>query len=391
MPLAAPQLEAVRQHVSRRRLLDTARELVAVPSRTGECGAVCDRLAELLRADGFEVQRHAAGHAAAPAVVVRFESGTPGRCLQFNGHLDVVHLPYVPPSVEGNLLRGSGSCDMKGGTAAAIEALRAVRESGLLRQGSILLVAHDLHEAPWGLGQQLDALIGLGLHGDAVLLPEPLTDHLPIAGRGSATWKVTIRRPGPPVHEVMRPDEPSVIRAGADLVQRLHKLENELAKQTDPVAGSASVFVGQLHSGEIFNQYPQECWLEGTRRWLEVGERQRVKDDFRALLAAVAKDHGVAVACDWRHIRDPFRLDTGSPFVDAFQTAHTAVSGKPLPTGPKMFVDDGNSFYGLAGLPAITHGPRSAGQHTVHEWIDIDDMVRVATLYALTALVYLNG
>ena len=79
-----------------------------------------------------------------------------------------------------------------------------------------MLVAHDLHEAPWGLGQQLNELITAGLHGDAVLIPEPLCDVLPVAGRGSATWKVTFRRAGPPVHEVMRPaDEPDVIAAGA--------------------------------------------------------------------------------------------------------------------------------------------------------------------------------
>ena len=68
----------------------------------------------------------------------------------------------------------------------------------------MLLTAHDLHEAPWGDGRQLDQLIREGLHGDAVLLPEPLCNVLPVAGRGSATWKVVIRREGPPVHEVMR-------------------------------------------------------------------------------------------------------------------------------------------------------------------------------------------
>jgi acetylornithine deacetylase/succinyl-diaminopimelate desuccinylase-like protein len=385
-------LDGVRAHVKRERMLDTAKQLVATPSKTGQAGEVCDRLAHILRGDGFTVQRDDAGHPAAPAVLVHYESGTPGRCLQFNGHLDVVHLAYVPPSVDGNLLKGSGSCDMKGGTSAAVEALRAVRDSGLLRQGSILLCAHDLHEAPWGLGEQLDALIAKGLHGDAVLLPEPLTDHLPIAGRGSATWKVTIRRAGPPIHEVMRPlDEPSVILAGADLVQQFNRLGERLSTQVDPVAGQASVFIGQMHSGEIFNQYPQECWLEGTRRWLEVGERQAVKDEFDGILADVARTHGVTVDCAWKPIRDPFRLDPDEWIVDAFQTSYSAISGAPLPTGPKMFVDDGNTFYGRAGLPAITHGPRAGGQHTVNEWIDIDDMVRVATLYALTALVYLNG
>lgn len=391
MTTAAHLLDSVRQCVHRERLLDTARQLVGIPSQTGHAGDVSNHLDKLLRADGFSVRREEGGHSEAPAVLARYESGTTGRCLQFNGHLDVVHLPNVPPSVDGNLLKGSGSCDMKGGIATAIEAMRALRDSGLLEKGSVLLCAHDLHEAPWGLGQQLDALIRNGIHGDAVLLPEPLTDHLPIAGRGSATWKVTIRRKGPAIHEVMRPmDEPNVIAAGADLVQRLGHLGQELWTQYDPIAGHASVFIGQIHSGEIFNQYPQECWLEGTRRWLRVEERAAVREEFHDILASLGRDRGVTVDCEWKHIRDPFQLDVNHPFVSAFQSSYAAMQGKPLPTGSKMFVDDGNSFYGLAGIPAITHGPRAGGQHTVNEWIDIDDMVRVATLYALTALAYLN-
>src|SRR5438309_2866688 len=86
--------------VQRDRLVDTAVQLVAVPSRTGEAGAVSDCLAELLRADGFAVERPEAGHPAAPAVVARFASGRSGRVLQFDGHLDTVHLPFVPPRVE---------------------------------------------------------------------------------------------------------------------------------------------------------------------------------------------------------------------------------------------------------------------------------------------------
>ena len=384
-------LEKVRRCVDRGRLLRNATRLVAVPSRTGEAGAALDALAAILRSEGFHVQREAGGHPAAPAVLVRLESGKPGRCLQFNGHLDVVHLPFVPPSVDGELLKGSGACDMKGGTAAAVEALLALRDGGFLKNGSVLLCAHDLHEAPWGLGEQLDQLIRKGLHGDAVLLPEPLTDHLPIAGRGAATWKVVIRRKGEPIHEVMRPlNEPSVIAAGADLVGRIGKLAEWLSLQTDPVAGSASVFVGQMHSGEIYNQHPQECMLEGTRRWLPGGDRAEVQASFRKMLAELVRDDGVSVHCDWRHIRDAFRLDVAQPIVAAFQTGYETMQGKPLPTGPKAFVDDGNSFSGIAGLPAITHGPRAGGQHTVHEWIDIDDMVRVANLYALTAMLYLN-
>jgi acetylornithine deacetylase/succinyl-diaminopimelate desuccinylase-like protein len=375
--------------VDRRRLLDTAVRLVAVPSRTGEAGAAADCLADILAADGFAVERPTAGHPAAPAVVVRLDSGRPGRTLQFNGHLDTVHLPFVPPAVEGDRLTGSGASDMKGGTAAAVEAVRVLRDTGALSAGSVLLTAHDLHEAPWGLGQQLDRLIADGCVGDGVLLPEPLCDRLPAVGRGAMTWKAAVRRREPPCHEVMRPsDAPDVIAAGAELALRLGRLDRKLAERCDPLAGKESLFIGQIHAGEIYNGSPQECWLEGTRRWLPGGTRREVEEQFQALLTGLENDFGVNVVTEIRFIRDAFRLNLDDPLTTTFQRAYTEISGAPLLVGPKAFVDDGNSFHGLRGLPAITHGPRAGGQHTVHEWVEIDDLVRVARLYALTAAVY---
>jgi acetylornithine deacetylase/succinyl-diaminopimelate desuccinylase-like protein len=381
--------ERLRQAVNRGRLLDTARRLVAAPSPTGDAGAACSALADLLAGEGFPVERHAGGHPSAPAVVVRFAGPGPGRTLQFNGHLDTVHLPFVPPAVVGANLTGSGASDMKGGIAAAVEALRVLRDTHALEAGSVLLVAHDLHEAPWGNGSQLDTLIREGIVGDAVLLPEPLRDRLPLVGRGAATWKVTLARPGPPVHEVMRPaDEPAVIAAGAELVTSLGQLGETLASRHDPLAGCESVFVGQIHSGEIYNQYPQECWLEGTRRWLPGVARQEVEREFRSLVDGVARATRTEARVEFRFIRDAFRLEESDPLVGAFQGAYATISGQPLATGPKPFVDDGNSFYGLRGVPSVTHGPRAGGQHTVNEWVDIDDLLRVAHLYALTAVRY---
>lgn len=391
MKLTSDVISKVRQAVDRQRLIDTVTRLVAVPSPTRSAGNASDCLARLLGEAGFDVERPTGGHAASPAVVARLASGRPGRTLQWDGHLDTVHLPFVAPSVDGDNIRGSGACDMKGGVAAAVEALRVLQETDALAAGSVLLTAHDLHEAPWGYGEQLDQLIREGFVGDAVLIPEPLSACLPVVGRGNATWRVTIRRPGAPVHEVMRPpDEPSVIAAGGELVVRLSKLAQKLANQRDPMAGQASVFIGQIHSGEIYNQYPQECWLEGTERWLPSMSRAEMERELRGILAEVERETNTQVTVSYHLIRDAFHLDQKDDIVSAFQQSYSAIAGAPLPAGPKLFVDDGNCFWPQK-IPAITHGARSGGQHTVNEWVSIDDLVRVAQVYALTAIAYCNG
>lgn len=372
--------------IDRDRLLAIAQRLVDAPSPTGHARPALDALANLLESEGLNADRPEAGHPEAPAVVARLDSGQPGPCLQFNAHLDTVHLPFAPFAIDGPKITGSGACDMKGGTAAAVEAFLALKDANALLDGSILLTAHDLHEAPWGFGKQLDRLIADGHRGDAVLIPEPLSGHVPIAGRGQACWKITLRRDEPPVHEVMRPANlPDLLTAGATLALILNQLDDELSDQVHPVAGRSSVFIGQLHCGEIYNQSPGECWLEGTRRWIPGQDRREVEARFQSTLKAFTKGKPYAATLVYQLVRDAFQLDPNTRFVDCFQTSIESLTGSRLPLGPKPFVDDGNCF-SAAGIPCITHGPKAGGQHTTSEWADIDDLVRVANVYAQTAI-----
>lgn len=378
--------------VSGDRLLDTAIRLCEVPSPTCEAGAVAERLAEVLRGDGFEVERPVAGWEAAPAVVARLETGRRGRTLQFNGHLDTVHLPFVPPRVEDGTLFGTGAADMKAGVAAAVEAMRALRDAEALPGGGVLLTAHDLHEAPWGDGHQVDALIDAGYVGDGVLLPEYLHACLPVVGRGLAILQIAVRRTGAPVHEVYRPaDAADVIAAGCEVVRQLKALDAELALQPDPRAGPASLFIGQVHSGEIYNQYPVECRIEGTRRWLPGDSHAQVEAELRALVDRIAGETGTEIESRFLLVRDAFALEEDAPLVHAFQAAREAAGDSPLPFGAKPFVDDGNSFFARAGVPAITHGPAATGAHTVDERVPVAELARVARTYALTAVGFCGG
>lgn len=385
-----PQLiERVRKAIRTDRLVETATQLIGIPSPTRSARDVADRLAEMLEADGLPVERPEAGWAEAPAVAARYRAAERGRTLQFNGHLDTVHLPFVPPRVENGMLYGSGASDMKGGVAAALEALRVLRETGLLTRGEILFTAHDLHESPWGDGSQVDRLIDAGYVGDGVLIPEYLSDRLATAGRGLAVLEVTVSREGVPVHEVLGGiDGPSVIRVGSEIVRRFAELDRELAKESHPLAGRESLFVGRVSSGEIYNQSPITFSLSGTRRWLPGRSVPDVERSVRQELAETAEGTGTTVDCQFHLVREAFEIDARSPFVEAFQSVSTAVMGGPLPIGAKPFVDDGNTFAARGKVTAITHGPAGKGAHTLHEEVPIAELERTALVYALTAIAF---
>ena len=80
--------------MQRQRLVEPALSLCSIYSPTRSAGEVSDCLAGMLASEGFVVERPTGGWDAAPAVAVRFSSGRPGKTLQFDGHLDTVHLPF---------------------------------------------------------------------------------------------------------------------------------------------------------------------------------------------------------------------------------------------------------------------------------------------------------
>ena len=390
--LSPTTIQTIQQAVNQQRLMATAIALVEVPSPTCSAGAVADRLAEILHGDGFTVERPVADWPEAPAVVVRYQSGKPGRTLQFDGHLDTVHLPFVPPRVEDGIFYGSGASDMKGGIAAFVEALRVLRDTDSLPGGGLLLTAHDHHEGPWGDRRQVYAFMRDGLVGDAVLLPEYLADRLPVAGRGMAIFEIRITRDGEPVHEVLRPaGTPDVVRTGAELVNRLHKLNDRIKAITAPYVGSDSTFIGRLQAGEIYNQSPTLCLINGTRRWVTPGQAKVVEAEFRQVLAELAQETGTTITVDYHVQGEAWQLDPAQPIVTAFQAAYTAATGAPLVLGNKPFVDDGSSYISTGGIPAITHGPDAKGAHTLSEAVPVAELVRVAQVYALTAIGFCGG
>ncbi|MDJ0935535.1 MAG: M20/M25/M40 family metallo-hydrolase, partial [Kiloniellales bacterium] len=126
-------------------LVALTRELVRIPTVNppGEAYTDCaEALGRRLAARGFEVDYHRAEGVVADSaryprtnVVARIEGKRPGPCVHFNGHIDVVpaglgwtYDPFGAELHEGRIY-GRGTCDMKGGLAAAVIAVEALLEA----------------------------------------------------------------------------------------------------------------------------------------------------------------------------------------------------------------------------------------------------------------------
>jgi len=146
--------------------VDALTGVVRIPSITGDEGAVQDRMASLLAEVGCRVERLEPDPAEVredpdwpgeemprdrlPIVLGRI--GRPGgRRIVLVGHVDVVPVGDLgtwsddpwSAAIDGDRLYGRGACDMKGGVASILAAVRAIRDAGLedRLEGEILVAS----------------------------------------------------------------------------------------------------------------------------------------------------------------------------------------------------------------------------------------------------------
>lgn len=147
------------------RITEDLSEMVAIPSVTGSERRVQDLMAGLIGELTFDVEVIEADPAELaqdpdfPGIEVprsdlivvagTYRTGRPGPRRMLLGHVDVVPpgdeatwtSPPFDPVVLDGLLYGRGACDMKGGVAAMLEAVRLAMESEERLTGEITVVA----------------------------------------------------------------------------------------------------------------------------------------------------------------------------------------------------------------------------------------------------------
>jgi acetylornithine deacetylase len=122
------------------RLFGLTRQLIDIPSVTGEEGAVCRFLAAHLEGLGYEVetQEIVAGRANVFARVANH----PARVV-LSTHMDTVP-PHIASSEDEEFIHGRGACDAKGIIAAQIAAAEALRREGVGEIGFLFTVDEEM-------------------------------------------------------------------------------------------------------------------------------------------------------------------------------------------------------------------------------------------------------
>ncbi|NNC80283.1 MAG: succinyl-diaminopimelate desuccinylase [Acidimicrobiales bacterium] len=167
-------------------LLHLTAELVDMPSVSFEEGPIADWFeAELRQIDGLDVTR------VGDNLVARTNLDRQYR-VAIGGHLDTVPVNNNATAIiQGNVLHGLGSADMKGGLAVMLELARMVREPAI--DVTYVFYAREEVALQYNGLRELFAEVPELLAADVAILGEPTNAVIEAGCQGTMRFKVTLR------------------------------------------------------------------------------------------------------------------------------------------------------------------------------------------------------
>jgi succinyl-diaminopimelate desuccinylase len=307
--------------------------------------------------------------------------GTGDRALYLHGHYDVVPAQdreQFSPRVEGGRIRGRGSADMKGGLAAMLYAVVAVREAGAPVDGRVVvnLVPDEETGGPGGSawlapnGRLLQPGPAIGM-----LTAEPTGGAVWNASRGAVTLRVTVR--GREAHVGLMHSGDNAFERMVEVAGRVSALRAQLAPPGILLVG------GTASSGSNFNVVPAQASFTLDRRPNPdedvAAERARLEalfDDLRA--------EGHEIEVETLQCADSGTCPPDTPLGRALARSIERVEGAPAEFELCPGVLE-TRWYAREGVPAYAYGPGGLEvAHGPQEHLDVEAMVRCSAVYAGT-------
>ncbi len=422
LPFAANRVESILREIEEREdeVVALTQDLVRFPTVNppGEAYRPCaEYLGNRLTKRGFHVEYVRAEGTPGDTdtyprinVIARHEGSGSGPCVHFNGHLDVVQTgagwtvdPFAAEIRDGKIY-GRGTCDMKGGLAAAVIAVEALIDSGLELPGAIE-ISGTVDEESGGFG----GVAYLAERGwfskprvDHVIIPEPLNvDRVCIGHRG--VWWAEIETLGRIAHGSMPFLGDSAIRHMSAV---LDSFESELypalaTRHSDmPVvpegARQSTLNINSLHGGEQegFAGLPAPCVADSCRmvidrRFLIEESLPVVKSEVKELLERLAAGRpGFRYTIRDMFSVEPTMADRNGPVTTATMSAIQRILGKQADVICSPGTYDQKHVDRIGRLKdCIAYGPGILDlAHQPDEWVGIADMVIAAKIMAVATI-----
>jgi acetylornithine deacetylase len=344
-----------------------------------------------------------------PNVLGTLEGQGGGPTLMFNGHMDTSYSGREPhlrgivgfqprALVKDGRIYGLGISNMKGALACYLEAVRAVRDAGLKLKGDVLIacVVGEIEKTQWGeefRGAEYRGYAAgsryLPSHGgiaDMCILGEP-TEQRVVLGHFGTMW-ARISTHGPFIHTAFssgRMEENSIVRMRKvleDVLEWIPKWqERSRYRGLDGV-----VNVGALRGG-----YPWRVSRTPNRTDLFLDVRvpptMPMQDAKRELAALVRElrsrypDYGIEYEV---FVTAPgAEIDEHHPLIQAIDVGHELVFGQPPERDAVRWFSDASALTRY-GIETVNYGTSSGLPGPDGENLDIEGLVKVATVYALT-------
>jgi acetylornithine deacetylase len=396
------------------RLIADLRTLIQIPSITGSEEPVAAWAADALRALGLDVEvarpdldalradadwpGEEMPRTSLPVVIGRAGgAGAPPRLI-LSGHLDV-----VPPGdlatwstdpwgaeIRDGAMYGRGACDMKGGVAAILGAVRALQSSGdlALLDGELMVVLAPSEEDG---GQGTLAAIRAGAVGDMAVITEPSGRDIVVAHAGALTFRLTV--PGRAAHASKRREGVSALDNLITLGRALEADEaRRNADERDPLMTALGLpyptIIGMVRGGEWASTVLDRIVADG-RYGVRLGQTAaEAADELRACIADACaadpflRDHPATVEFTGgrfgsARVPSDHPLPTGLADVVADVTGRRpALVGEPYGADMQMFVNVG-------ATPCVIYGPGDVRvAHGADEHVPLAEVVTCARVLA---------
>lgn len=413
--LVASVLQAVEKR--RAETVELLAATIRVPSVTGKEGLVGPLYADVLGQMGLEVQLQYADVAVVaphypfletepdlgsrPNVIARWPGRLGDRTLAIIGHMDVVtpgdeslwETPPFTPTIRDGKMFGRGTADMKGGLAATIAAVRALRDLGIELDCN-LDVQCMMGEELGGLGATIAILQGERV--DAVICPEP-TENV-VCPASSGHLKLTLEVDGLNAHTALPWLGVSAFEKMWLVYETLAKLSQERSASVyhplfEHWPNKAPFAIGREEAGTYGWMVPSTATAVGRFGVLpgeEPEEAQRAVE--KALLQLASSDpwlreHPPRVK--WTHGSfTAWETPGDDPLVQALETAARAVRPEAQ-NSSVTYGTDASKYVELTGCPAVVFGPGSVREaHFPNEYVAIEEVIEAAQVLALSVLAW---